>query len=235
MSRRNILAIIFKHILDSIRNPIILFLMILYPVMTLVFMLVMGRDSEPFTFLFATMFTMHITMCPMLIFSNVISEEKEKNTLRLLFMSNVKPLEYLSGIGVVNFFLLLISIVPYIFFDILIKDYIFEIYLFAFVGMLCSGVLGASIGIISKSQMSVGIMTAPISMIIGLLPMLANMNIKIKDVSKFVYSQKIYDVVFDNGNVDSYWSFENISIMIINLLLFLIIFFLSYRNIKRDS
>ena len=49
-----------------------------------------------FVNLFATMYT---GMAPLTSMAAIISEEQEKNTLRVLMMSNVRPHEYLLGIG----------------------------------------------------------------------------------------------------------------------------------------
>lgn len=61
------------------------------------------KDSELASVL-PTFITMHIVMIPIINMANIIAEEKEKNTLRVLIMSNVKPMEYLIGIGLSVFY-----------------------------------------------------------------------------------------------------------------------------------
>lgn len=56
--------------------------------------------------------------------------------------------------------------------------------------------LGSVIGIMSKNQMSVGTISSPLSMFIGLLPMASIFNDSVDKASKILYSKRIYDVVY---------------------------------------
>ena len=95
----NILVIIKKQIRDTFKNKAILIQFILFPLMTIIMENAIHIDDMPeffFTKLFAVMY---IGMAPFVTTASIIAEEKEKNTLRVLMMADVKPWQYLIGIG----------------------------------------------------------------------------------------------------------------------------------------
>ena len=55
-----------------------------------------GMPPDFFVNMFAVMY---IGMAPLVAMSAIISEEKEKNTLRVLMMADVTPGQYLAGTG----------------------------------------------------------------------------------------------------------------------------------------
>ena len=94
-------GIIFKKQLkDTFKNKTVLIQFLMFPVMTLIMENCVNIPDMPelfFTKLFAVMY---MGMAPLTSVASIISEEKEKNTLRVLMMANVKPWEYLSGVGI---------------------------------------------------------------------------------------------------------------------------------------
>ena len=95
-SLRKIKAIFVKEIKDALRSNRIVFLFLLFPVFGYLITAMMKGDAgtNPLIFL-----TMHISMIPLMITAALIAEEKDKQTLRVLILSNVKPLQYLLGVG----------------------------------------------------------------------------------------------------------------------------------------
>lgn len=96
---RNICAVFEKQIKETLKNKTILIQFIMFPALTIIMETAIKIEDMPehfFVKLFAVMF---VGMAPLTCMSSVISEEKEKNTLRALMMSNVKPVQYLLGIG----------------------------------------------------------------------------------------------------------------------------------------
>ena len=97
---KHIGAILWKQMKDTLKNKTILIQFLMFPIMTIIMENAIEIENMPehfFAVLFAVMF---IGMAPLTSMSAIISEEKEKNTLRVLLMSNVKPMEYLFGVGV---------------------------------------------------------------------------------------------------------------------------------------
>ena len=94
---RHILAILWKQVKDTFKNKTILIQFVMFPVMTVIMENAIKIENMPKHF-FANLFAiMYIGMAPLTSMSAIISEEKEKNTLRVLHMSNVKAVEYFIG------------------------------------------------------------------------------------------------------------------------------------------
>ena len=96
---RSMTAVLWKQIKDTFKNKEILIQFLMFPIMTVImekFINIEGMPENYFTNLFGVMF---IGMAPLTSTASIIAEEKEKNTLRALLMSNVKPWEYIIGVG----------------------------------------------------------------------------------------------------------------------------------------
>ena len=97
---KHIIAILWKQIKDTLKNKTILIQFVMFPALTLIMENAVKLDDMPEHF-FATLFAvMYMGMAPLTAMASIISEEKEKNTLRVLRMANVKPAEYLVGVGI---------------------------------------------------------------------------------------------------------------------------------------
>jgi ABC-2 type transport system permease protein len=94
---RNIGAVFTKQLKETLKNKSILIQFLMFPMMTVIMESAMNIEGMPDHF-FVNMFaTMYIGMAPLVSISSIIAEEKEKNTLRVLHMANVKAGEYLLG------------------------------------------------------------------------------------------------------------------------------------------
>lgn len=95
----NIIAILKKQLKDTLKNKTILIQFVMFPILTLVMNHAITIDGMPENFFVNLFATMYARMAPLTSMAAIISEEQEKNTLRVLMMSNVRPHEYLLGIG----------------------------------------------------------------------------------------------------------------------------------------
>jgi ABC-2 type transport system permease protein len=172
MSIRKIRAVFLKEVMDAIKNKNIVIVCFMLPILSFVFFSVF--PEEAIEMIIPSFISMHIIFSSQMCMASIIGEEKEKNTLKVLVMSNVKPLEYLLGIGI---FVLLIAICSSSLFLInLLYDAmrIFRFFLVVVCGSFCSILLGAVIGIIAKNQASVSAFSATSGMVLGMSPMMAN-------------------------------------------------------------
>ena len=97
---RNVAVIIRKQLKDTLKNKTVLIQFIMFPVMTLIMENAISVPDMPELFFTKLFSVMYMGMAPLTSVASIISEEKEKNTLRVLMMANVKPWEYLAGVGI---------------------------------------------------------------------------------------------------------------------------------------
>lgn len=231
MSFRNLKAVLYKQFADMSRNKMLIFMMLMYPILLFLFyILLKNNNKQILDFMFPTFVTMHIIMSPIICFSSVISEEKEKGTLRVLLLSGVNAIEYFLGVFLCLLFFLMISTSPYYFLLNLEHKECFQLFLISFIGVSCSSLLGSIIGIVAKNQIVVGTISSPVSMIIGLLPMMSNFSSDLKRVSDYLYSQRIYDFVysFRVNTVDL--TIKDLVIFGCNFVVFALLFVIVYRK-----
>ena len=96
----NIGVIIKKQLKDTLKNKTVLIQFVMFPLLTLIFENAINIPDMPELFFTKLFSVMYMGMAPLVAVASVIAEEKEKNTLRVLTMANVKAWEYLAGIGI---------------------------------------------------------------------------------------------------------------------------------------
>jgi len=147
-----------------------------------------------------------VTMTGMLVTSTVLAEEKEKYTLRTLMTSSVTSLEFFFGsiippfvtIMVVNIVLIPVSGLTLSFSEIL--SYL----LITAIGSITSCIIGMIIGIFAKDQMSAGTFTTPVMLIFAMIPVFASMVSDLDNISRFLYTGVITDMVNAFAGGESY-------------------------------
>lgn len=225
---RNMKAIFWKQIKETFKNKEILIQFLMLPIMAVIMENTIQIENMPARF-FVTLFAvMFIGMAPLTCMSSLIAEEKEKNTLRVLMMSNVKPMEYLVGVG------------SYIWVMCMIGGVVFALCgkyqgggLLKFLGVMALGILlslltGAIIGISSKNQMAATSITVPVMMIFSFLPMLSLFNETIEKVARITYSQQVQILLQNVENSET--KLEPFVIILINGLFALALFVFFFRK-----
>lgn len=226
---RHIVAILWKQMKDTFKNKAILIQFLMFPVMTIIMENAMKIDNMPKHF-FANLFAvMYIGMAPLTSMSAIISEEKEKNTLRVLHMSNVKAPEYFAGNALYIWSLCMLGSVVIGLAGGYQGEVLIKFMLVMAVGHLISTMLGATIGAFSKNQMMATGISVPVMMVFSFLPMLSMFNETIKSVAKVFYSQQLNLLI---GNVQNLKiGTECIVVMGINVVLIGGAFALAYGRI----
>lgn len=224
----NIAAIFKKQLKDTLKNKTVLIQFLMFPVLTLVMNNAIQIDGMPENFFVNLFASMYIGMAPLTSIAAIISEEKEKNTLRVLLMSNVKPYEYLTGIGSYIFFACMLgaSVICISGKYTLQTGVVFM--LIMAVGIFLSLLLGAAIGAFSKTQMMATSLTVPVMMVFSFLPMLSMFNTTIAKIAKFTYSEQISLMLNQISSLQL--KADNICILWLNILLFAALFILSYKK-----
>lgn len=226
---RHILAILWKQVKDTFKNKTILIQFVMFPVMTVIMENAIKIDNMPKHF-FANLFAiMYIGMAPLTSMSAIISEEKEKNTLRVLHMSNVKAVEYFIGNAIYIWSIcmlgsLVIGLAGGYSGEILVK-----FMLVMAVGHLISTMLGAAIGAFSTNQMMATSITIPVMMVFSFLPMLSMFNDTIGKFAKIFYSQQLHLLISQLNDFEV--STECVIVMCVNIILITGIFALGYQRV----
>ncbi len=225
---RNMTAILWKQIKDTFKNKEILIQFVMFPIMTVImekFIKIEGMPKNYFTNLFGVMF---VGMAPLTSTAAIIAEEKEKNTLRALLMSNVKPWEYIIGVGVYIWCICLVgaSVIGYA--GGHTGEMFVKFIMVMAIGILVSMLMGAAIGTWSKTQMKATSITVPVMMIFSFLPMLAMFNEGIEKVARVTYSQQIQTLLSQLGTADI--RFEQIGVIAANMLAAVVVFVVAYKK-----
>lgn len=224
----NIVAIFKKQIKDTLKNKTIFIQFIMFPMLTLIMCNTVRINEMPRNFFINLFATMYIGMAPLTSMAAIISEEKEKNTLRVLMMSNVKPFEYLLGIGSYTWFACMagaaIICIPA---QYSARERLLFMAIMA-VGILVSLLIGAALGTFSKTQMMATSVTIPVMMAFSFLPMMSLFNDTIAKIAKVTYTEQISQMLNHISSLQP--GFDTILIMAANILLFAAMFTAAYRK-----
>ena len=197
----NIFVIIKKQIRDTLKNKTILIQFILFPVMTLIMENAINLDGMPEHFFVKLFAVMYIGMAPLVAAAGIIAEEKEKNTLRVLMMADVKPRQYLAGISTYVWAICMLgALVMSITLPASVRAFFI---LIMGIGFVISIIVGACIGIFSKNQMMASSLTMPLMLIFSFVPMLSMFNESIRKYSTAVFTQQLR-LLMDNMTFEEF-------------------------------
>ncbi|NLL75829.1 MAG: ABC transporter permease [Clostridiales bacterium] len=226
-------AIFVKQCKDVFKNTQVLVLFVIYPIVAAIMTTSVGGQLGQMDFFISIFATMHAVFTPVVVTASVISEEKEKNTLRVLIMSGVRPFEYLTGIGGFVFFCTMLTGSSYLAMGSFNMGTGAGFLLCMGIGCICSIVLGLAIGGFADNLMSANALAVPVSMVISFLPMIAYFNKAIGRVSKYIYGQQIGNYMQNPSGYNL--TVEIISIVAVNFLLCLVAFIFVFRHNRIEN
>ncbi len=224
-----IIAIIIKRQLaDTLKNKAVLIQFVMFPIMAIVMTLAIKIDGMPENFFVDLFASMYIGMAPLTSMSAIISEEKEKNTLRVLFLSDVSPAQYLLGVGGYIWIICMAGAAVFCATGKYAGSEALCFMAVMAVGILCSIVIGAVIGTWGKNQMAATSITVPVMIVFSFLPMFSMFNETIKKVARLTYSEQVNLLIneLDLSKVTA----ENIIVIAVNIAAAVFAFHLAYRK-----
>lgn len=225
---KNAAAIFVKQVKDTVKNKTILIQFLMFPVITLIMENAVKIPDFPEHF-FADLFSvMFIGMAPITCTSAVISEEKEKDTLRVLLMSNVKPFEYLLGVGSYVLVLCMTGTAVIGIAGGYSGERFARFMVLMAAGTVISILIGAAIGTWSRNQMTATGVAVPVMCVLSFLPMLAMFNDVIAKLSTCFYTGQISGMIGSIGSIDL--SAKTVIVMCVNALAALTVFLIAYRK-----
>ena len=223
---RNIGVIIKKQIKDTLKNKTVLIQFVMFPVLTLIFENAINIPDMPELFFTKLFSVMYMGMAPLVAVASIIAEEKEKNTLRVLTMANVKAWEYLAGIGIYVWTICMAG-AGVMAITLSSGDIPFYLGVMA-AGFIISIAIGACIGIIASNQMAATSLSLPVMLIFSFMPMLAMFNDKIEKIAGIFYTQQIRELL-GNMTFDGIKT-ETMLVVAVNALLALSLFFVAFKR-----
>lgn len=223
---RNICAVFLKQINETFKNKTILIQFVLFPAFALIMENAIKLQDMPEHFFVKLFSVMFVGMAPLTCMSSILSEEKEKNTLRALLMSNVKPVQYLLGVGSYLWLMCMAGSVVFALCGQYRGKELVAFLLIMAAGILLSILVGAAIGVFSRNQMTATSITIPVMMVFSFLPMIATFNEKIAKFAKVTYSQQI-SMLINNIN-DVTIEMKNVVILLANMLVAIVLFLLAF-------
>ena len=228
MSLTNLTTIIGKQMKDTLRHKESLIQFILMPIMVIILQNSVQTVDMPKNYFVNIFATMYIGMAPLSIMASIISEEKEKDTLRVLLMHNVKPMEYLLGVG--SFILGICMLGVFIF--AIVGGYsgmvLLRFILIMVIGIVISIIIGALIGIMCKSQMTATSITVPVMMLVSFLPMLSMFNPTIQKVAWLTYTGQMSEMI---DKVEHFaLTCENVLVLAVNAVIATVLFIFSFKR-----
>ena len=223
---RNVGVIFKKQLKDTLKNKTVLIQFIMFPLMTLIMEHAISLPDMPELFFTKLFSVMYMGMAPMTSAAAIISEEKEKNTLRALMMANVKPWEYLLGVGAYVWTLCMAG-AGIMATGLASSDIPFYLGVMA-AGFVISISLGACIGIFSSNQMTATSLFVPVMLVFSFSPMLAMFNDKIEKVARIFYTQQLR-VLMNQMSFEGIKP-ESIMILAVNAVLAIALFFVAFKR-----
>ncbi len=228
----NSFAIFRKQLKDTLKNKTVLIQFVMFPILTLVMNNAIKIDGMPKNFFVNLFAAMYVGMAPLTSMAAIIAEEKENNTLRVLMMSNVKPHEYLVGIGSYVWVSCMLGAVV-----ICIAGSFRPQTGAAFMGVMAAGIFvsllaGAAIGTWSKTQMMATSLTIPIMMVFSFLPMLSMFNTTIAKIAKYTYTGQISLMLYRINSLN--FHAENFIIVAVNTAAAAALFTAAYHKCGLD-
>ena len=226
----NIVAIFKKQLKDTLKNKTVLIQFVMFPILTLIMNNAIKMQEMPENFFVNLFATMYIGMAPLTSIASIISEEKEKNTLRVLIMSNVKPYEYLLGIGSYVWFACMFGgVVICTAGGYNLQTSIVFMGIMA-IGILTSLLIGAIIGIWSKTQMMATSIAVPVMMVFSFVPMLSLFNSTVEKIAKVIYSEQISRMLSQINSLQ--FNAVNIGVIVTNIFIAAVIFIIIFKKCK---
>ncbi len=228
----NIVALFSNKIKDTLKNLQVLVLFIIFPIIGLVMTTAVDVPEEAGgTMFFVAVFaTIHCIFAPLAATASMIAEEKEKNTLRILIMSNVTMPEYLIATGGFVLFLTLLTGSAFLFMEPAIMENGLAFMLNLSLGCLVSVSLGMCLGLQAKNASAANAMAVPVGMVFAFLPMLASFDETIASISRFTYGQQISNFI---GNLQA--DASGLLIVAVNLVILLGLGIFLYRQVRTEE
>ena len=240
--RMHTLAVLIKkdfRLMFSNKNMLI---MILLPIgFAVLYQTIFGDVKEagmPRNFVLTLCELLNLSAIPLTGLAMMVAEEKEKNTLRVLMLSDVSALEYIFS-KIISVLVLMELITIVIFFITATQlSYLPMFLLVTTVTSISMLLFGSVVGLLSKDQMSTSTLSTPLMILFLIPPMFQNMNEVIDKIASIVPTTRMMAIINDAMNGMSILSQEHLldfGIILAWILLGVVTFAMMYRRKGFDN
>ncbi len=201
---RKFKTLLKKDIKDTGKNKNVMIMLVLPLFFALIYSVMdFGGQYLDSTFVLTLTVLMTVALIPISLLSTVIAEEKEKNTLRTLMLSNVTAGEFLASKAVMTYFYMeIVNILLFFITGQGIAD-LFRFFLVTTLSSVCTILIGACIGMLAKDQMSTGVVAGPISILFLLPPIFSQVNDTVELFARYIPSTAMMKLFF-TGNAEGW-------------------------------
>ncbi len=228
MRLRRIKAITIKQFASITYNWYMILQFLIYPLIAIFLIFTLPDNIESKISITVRMSIYFVGMIPILAVQSIIKEDQIQNTLRILILSTVKPLEYLIGI---NIFIVLLSLIDILIFGLLAGFSGIALLSYTgvmLVGVITSLVLGSALAILSSNHTGSSGLITVISLINAFLPVISMANPSFQNFTQIMYTHHIRELICDIfGN---YFNWHRFIVIAVNFAIFLILFIVSFKK-----
>ncbi len=221
---------LFLHSLkDLLKNFNVLFLGLLPIGFTALYRYMsFGGESMPAEMVMSFGLVMNASLIPLSVMAMAIAEEKEKNTLRSLMLSNVSAMEFLVSKFLLIF--LMAQVVNLSIYAVVGAAQLTPVrfLLVTSLSMAPPILLGALVGILSKNLMSTGTMGAPIGMVLLIPSIFGRLDDGFYQIARFTPTMAMMNLLEKNEEGFS------IAVLVVWVVLSAALFMVVYRKKRLD-
>ncbi len=242
MKRRlKVIAALFKKdCKDTLQNMNVMILVILPLVFGVLYTNIFSGMMEdmPTSFVLNMVTGMTLALIPTSFLATLVAEEKEKHTLRTLMLSGVTAAEFIASKILLTLMLLELLSIACFFITGSPVNLLLVYLLLVTIGSLGLLLIGAIIGLVCKDQMSTGVLSAPISLILLLPPMLGSMSPFLAAIAQFTpieWVMRLFNSLQEGGSLFSPLGVQGFLVLLAWVVLPALAFGLVYRRKRLDN
>lgn len=225
-------AVFRKQIKETLKNKEVLVQFMMFPLIAVIMENLIHVEGMPKNF-FVNMFSaMYVGMAPLVAMVSILAEEKEKGTLRVLLMANVKSAEYLAGVGSYVWTACMAGACIFMVTGGYMGKAAIHFLLIMGIGIFISMMFGAAIGAASRNQMAATAVSVPVMLVLSFLPMLSTFNEKVEKLANFIYTQQVSILVSKVSEKSA--TFQNVCVILVNIVFAAAFFVYAYRKSEID-
>lgn len=223
-----------KNMMMNKQIFVMLLFSILYPLGMKALMPAEATSEMPSGFLIGFGVLFCIGMVAPMMMAYPLAEEKEKNTLRVLMTSGVRPVDYLVGSMLATGLVSMIACVIILFTTTSGQVNLFYYLIGILSATIPALICGAVIGLVCKTQMSTGLLMVPISLPLILIPMFSALNSTLEKISNFLFTGQLMNFLAKITEGEQPFTLQFFLVMIATTILLGMIFVITYRKNKFD-